>query len=289
MLANTEARAEITPLVQHFLTAPDGKVGFTAACFGGIDKEWSLAPLQEPGDTVRNPKLTQKIRSAMRHLGADRIYAPSPVEFNGKIIQPADLTKVMTLGHGVLLFRNAGMPADGTFLRSSRDAGIFSAAGCGMIVATLGGHAIFAHAGRECLINRKRVLEDGSARTFESVVDSTVDAFLQIHDDRSRLQQLHAWVLYSIKPEDFLHRYDDPKHAEYNRRVGPYLDELRLSWGYIKTAKGVELDIPAIAQIQFMAHGVPEENIHMEHRYLADELPTTRKGGGRYLVAVVRH
>ena len=288
MLANTQARAEITPLVKNRLSTPGGKTVFTAACFSGTDKEWSLAPLQEPGDPARHPQLTHKIRSAMRHLGADRIYAPSPVDFNGVIIRPAELSRVMVLGHVILLLRNGNLKADGTFLRSGGDAGAFSAWGCSVIAATFGEHLIFAHAGRDCVINRKRVLGEPGARPFESVVDSIVGAFRQLGaPGEGPLRGLHVWPLYSVRPDKFMHRYDDPVHSEYNRKLGPYLDSLGLSGGYRRWTEGVELDIPAVIMLQFIRHGVPVGNIHMEAKYLPDGLPTS--GSGRYLVAVVRH
>jgi hypothetical protein len=287
MLALSGARAELTPLVRHDFKSPDG-ISFSAACFQGPGNEWSLAPLQQPQDVEANPVLSHKIRSAMRNLGADRIYAPSPVKFNGEIVLNEHLNKILDLGHKVLLFRNKDVPADGTFLRSSRDAGIFSAGGCGVIVATLGEHMIFAHAGRECVIDRGRVITGTASRYMESVTDYVVRALLEVAGDFVEIRNLYAWMLYSIRPEDFLHPYDDEKHGEYNLRVGQYIVK-NFGAGVRFTDKGAELDIPAIVKSQFQQHGVPEENISLKHAYISDELPTTRSGGGRYLVSVVRH
>lgn len=288
MLATKESRAEITPLVRHDFTVPGSAVRFTAACFGGADTEWSLKPLQVPQDVAKNPVLVSKIRNAMRHLGADKLFAPYPAEFNAEIIHPIDLTKVLVLSHGVVLFRNAARPADGTLLRAPGDAGIFSAAGCSVIVASINEHLLFAHAGRDCVINRKRVLGESGARRNESVVDSMVDAFIDLGYSKEDLQRMHVWVLYSIKPEHFVHLYEDPNHAAYNLVVGAYLAQRGLSEGTGNIPGGVALDVPTIVQGQFLQYGVPDEHIHLEHCYLSDELPTTRRGGGRYLVAIVR-
>lgn len=301
MLAKKEARVEITPLVHHGFTVPDSRISFTAACFGGEDTEWSLAPLQEPGDPAKHPHLTSKIRNAMRHLRADRIYAPSPVECNGRITEPLQLNKVMVLGNGILLFRNRFNPADGTFLRSAHDAGIFSAAGCSVVVVSFGQHLLFAHCGRDCVINRKRVLNKPDARQFESVVDSIIAEFFRLGYKRSDLAYMHVWPLYSIRPEDFVHKFvlthedvpDEKKrleHMQYNNAMPDYLKTSGLEGGMRVANGGVELDVTKIATLQFMAHGVPEENIHLEHQYLSDELPTTRSGNpkARYLVSIVR-
>ena len=287
MDAHTDTQEPVVAVVRNELTVPRGALYFTAACFAGPGKEWSLAPLQEPGDVKKNPVLTGKLRKAMVSLGADRLYAPSPVKANGEIIEPTMLNRPFVLGNGILLFRNPKVPADGTFLRGAGDAGIFSAGGCGVIVATLNDRLIFAHAGRESLIDRERVL-GGQGRRRESVVDSIIEAFREI-DSRADMRKLHAWMLYSITPEDFLHRFDDKVYRDYNCHIGPYLQRLGLEAGAQRAAEGLRLNLPAIAKTQFIQLGVPERNIHLEHSYLSDELPHTRRGGGRYLVAIVRH
>lgn len=286
MLSHEKALTETIPLVRNSFTSLEG-IRFTTACFQGPGNEWSLGSLQEPEDVTKQPGLTKRLRDAMRHLGADRVYAPSPVKFNGKIIRPTELSRVFNLKGGVLLFRNASMPADGTFLRADGHAGVFSAGGCGLTVAILRDHLIFAHTGRDCVIDRERVLTGVPSRAKESVVDSIIDAFCELGYTEKHFCDLSVWVLYSIKPQDFLHRFDDQRHGEYNRRVGS--DVAR--WtpvGVHTTAAGFQIDVPAIARAQFIAHGVPSENIRLDHAYLNDELPTTRNGGGRYLVAVVR-
>lgn len=291
MLAKVE-RA-VTPLVRNRIWVPGSELSFSAACFGGEGQQWSLGPLQEPDDVRKHPELAAAVREAVRHLGADRVWAPNPTAFNGEIVQPIELSRVLKLGKGVILFRHKERMADGTFLRHPEDAGIFSAGGCGVIVAVLHDRMLFAHMGRECLIDRVRVTTGKASRRRESVVDGALEAMLSGHVRRD-VRDLHVWVLYTIRPEDFLHRYDDPdaRHRTYNRLVGPDLQRRGLGGGMREVERvGVMLDLPLIARLQLMRHGVPESNIHLEHRYLSDELPHTRKGDGktRYLVAIARH
>lgn len=276
----------IKPLVCNPVVVPGGPT-YSAACFGGDD--WSLAPLQQAGDQHKAPNLARRVGQALHGLGARYAYAPSPVKFNGKIIPPDVLTEEIPLWQ-MMMYRNKEAPADGTWLSSPSSAGIFSAGGCSMVVATLGEELIFAHAGRDCIIDRKRILTQGreQGRHRESLVDNIVAALAP-----SRFLRAHvrAWVFYSIKPEEFLHRFfdEDPEHLKYNVPAAKMLlEKYEDACGWVDE-KGIYINIPTIIKAQFIALGVPEENINLEHAYLADELPTTRNGGGRYLAAIVRH
>jgi hypothetical protein len=287
MLARAEALAGTSLRVLNHFSIPDSALSFSAACFSSNTVNMSLLPLQEREDTAKNPELTEVLAQALETLKAERAYAPSPRDFNGQIIQPFELTKLLLL-RGLPFYRNKLVPADGTFLRFRGDAGVFSAGGCGVIVAVLRDRMLFAHMGRDCLIDRNRILNK-KPRLRESVVDYIAEAMRFYYDD---LSEMHVWVLYTIKPEDFLHRYDDPEHAVYNCRVSMDLMYRNLRKGFIVAPSiGAMLDLPTIAKLQFMRYGVPEENIHLEHQYLADELPHTRSGDrlARYLVAIARH
>ena len=280
-------RERIKPLVLNTISTP-GAPTYSAACFEGSD--WSLAPLQRSGDQRKAPNLAHRLNEAVLELGARYAYAPSPAKFNGKIIRPHKLMQEqMHLGE-ILLYRNPDAHADGTWLLSPGNAGIFSAGGCSMIVATMGQEMIFAHAGRDCVIDRTRITSRSrvQGRHNESVVHSIVDSLAPSSLLRSHI---HAAVYYSIKPEDFRHDFEDvdPEHLKYNI---PAAEMLPAEYGDecgIVDKQGICIDVPRIIRAQFISLGVPEENINLEHAYLADELPTTRRGGGRYLAAVVRH
>jgi hypothetical protein len=280
--AQQTRREIIKPLVRNIVQTKD--VVFSASCFEGDG--WSLGPLQWPADVQKNPQLDMKLSDALVGHGVRRAYAPNPTKFNAKIISPQCLSREILLSGGMSLFRNQDIHADGTMLARGGDAGIFSAGGCGVIVAALGDELFFAHAGRECVIDRQRILTGNPSRTNESIVHSIVQALAPVKWLR---QQLQAWVFYSIKPEDFVHRFDDPdpKHAAYNKAAADSLQkEYPGEYGWSDN-NGVHIDLPKIMQAQFRELDV--EYVSLEHAYLADELPTTRNGGGRYLVAIVRH
>ena len=283
----TVTTEQIRPLVSDTLETPDG-MRLTAACFGG--KDWSLKSLQEPGNE-RDNSLAGRLGKALSGLDAYVALAPTPTEFNGRIIPPGFLSDQIRLGHGVNMFRNTRRPADGTMLVTRGTAGIFSGGGCSAIVAAYKDQAIFAHAGRDCVLDRTRVRTNGreQGRPFESVVDSIIRTLgLDVTEDYNNL---HAWVLWSIKPGDFAHRFDNRQHSQYNTGAAVYVPRLYGGAAAYVDDHAVYLDVPEIVQSQFMQYGVPDENIDLTHAYLADELPHTRKddGDGRYLVAVVRH
>jgi len=62
MDANTDTQEPVVAAVRNELTVPRGALYFTTACFAGPGKEWSLAPLQEPGDVKKNRAIELTIK-----------------------------------------------------------------------------------------------------------------------------------------------------------------------------------------------------------------------------------
>jgi hypothetical protein len=283
-----EREDRLHPLVINRFTSEGGS-SFSAACFEGTG--WSLGPLQKATDVHKNLALASSVRRAMENINATCAYAPNPTRFNGKIIDPQLLTEFLSLGNGIYLRRNQAEPADGTFLRFPREAGIFSAGGCGVVVMMYKEIILFAHAGRDCLLDRTWVKSEGAERTpgrNVSVIESMLNA-LQVPNEY--LSQVHVWPLYFIKPDDFVHHASDTErdYGTYNSAAIRFLpSQYGAACGTV-TSKEIHMDLPRIARAQCIQYGVSSTNVHMEHCYLADELPTTRNGGGRYLVAIVRN
>lgn len=283
--AVAEKPVSIDPLVDNEFLTPDGRVAFSASCFEG--NNWSLAPLQKSEDVKKNPELAARINVALHGLGARIAFAPNPTKFNGLVIPPMQLIYGLNLGE-VTLRRHRDHPADATFLRYPGNAGIFSAGGCGVVVIAYKDTLMFGHAGRESLVDRDRVLTEGLVESRpKDLIDNMIDA-LEVKPGEEG--EVYAWPLYFIKPEHFSHRFDDPnpEHVPYNKAAARYLPKMYPEFGMVND-EGINIDLPGIAKNQLMDRGVPEENINLEHAYLSDELPTTRRGGGRYLVAIVRH
>jgi hypothetical protein len=121
----------------------------------------------------------------------------------------------------------------------------------------------------------------------KDLVDNMLDALKLAPGEEKKV---HAWPFYFIKPKDFAHRFEDPilTHRPYNRAAAELFPKEFDEFGTVDSV-GINIDLPRIVKSQLIRRGVPEENIHLEHAYLSDELPTTRNGGGRYLVTTVRH
>lgn len=257
---------------------------------------WSLAGFYGDEGLRNKPDLAQALHTLFFSMGAHRVYAPTPVEFNAKLINPETFTTCMRLvglGGSVLMLRNKSAPADGTMLRYIGDAGAFSAAGCPMIVAAYKKELLFAHAGRDCLLDRVRIAtrDEKFGRPYGSVVRSIVETLRNesFEADRFDLSRVRVWVYGSIRPEDFRDSLSDPKYAEYNNkayyyvlhRFGPECVEIK--------DHAVQLNLPVLIQKQFESQGVPGQNINITQAYLPKSYPTTRSGStDRYAICVVR-
>ena len=230
----------------------------------------------------------------MAPLKASRVYAPSPTQFNGLVIEPEELDVEIPLSGLTTLHRNRHVPADGTPISCVGDAGILSAAGCPLIVAAYEDSLVFAHAGRDCILDRARVQTAGKkkGRPHESVVNSLMEmlqkksAFPDSFDPR----KVEVWVYWSIQPDNFLHEFAHPTHGRWNRAAADYVRRQFGDRTAMQNANGVWLDLPAIIQGQLVKLGVPVGNIDLDNAYLPESFPTTRTGDGksRYLVGVVR-
>jgi copper oxidase (laccase) domain-containing protein len=273
----------VTPLVSNTIQVPGSDLSFLAACFEGND--WTLGSLYSQQQVRENRPFANKLAAALYSIGVKRAYAPTPIQFNARIIKPGNLQQMLVLGEKLYMLRNEASPADGTLLYNKGDAVAVSAAGCGWIVVSNGDVIIAAHAGRESLLDRKCVLTRGKERDRATGVVENAIAALECSPT-----DIHVWPMNFIKPEHFYHRRDDAKYGDYNTAARDYLPKKYSARGAVTDQHGVYINLPGIAFEQAFRCGVPEDNIHLVHQYLSDELPHTRKDGGkgRYLAAIVR-
>ncbi|HVY72551.1 MAG TPA: hypothetical protein VG984_00640 [Candidatus Paceibacterota bacterium] len=280
-------------MVRHELGNKSGNIRFTASIFGSKDENLSLAGLYGPQDVLKRRGFCDALKYELTGLGARRVFAPTPVDPEGKfkaiLIPPHELTTKIPLGHGLNLWRNRAKPADGTLLQQVGDTGIISAGGCPTIVATYRDKCIFAHAGRDCLIDRKwidsRFTQRG--RQHGSVVDSIIQTLKT--SEPFEADDVEVWVFWAIKPENFYDNLDDPKWGKRNRETFNYVQGRFGKAAYEQDGRLIGYDLPVMIGALFAQHGVL--NIYDDHAYLPDEFPTTRTKGQermRYLSAFVR-
>jgi len=263
---------------------------FTALCFGG-NFNWTLRDLQTNEDRGKNDTLVQKLWEIMCALDCKSAYAPSPVLFNGKIVEPSSLNKQIIVGAGFNLFRNKDEPADGTFLKPGQ-MGIISAAGCPVIVARYKGVMIFAHAGRDSLFDRSSI-EKGSLEVARGSVVDSIMARLQV--PRLERDEIFAHVFFSIGAKALTHPLLDERYGAFNRNMHKFVAH---HWGeqcaYLNSAgSNLHLNLPQLIKRQFERCGVPSGNVTLDLNNVEDLRTLAHTRGEnrdrRNLVVIARH
>lgn len=276
--------------ISYEVRRPD--LRFTVRLVGG-DRNWSLGNLYTQQDAYTHTELAQDLRFQLETIGAEHVFAPTPTKFNGKIILPSTLTTRIVLSDKLVLLRNKEDPADGTFLQAQGDAGIISAGGCPIIVASYLGQLIFAHAGRDCLIDRTWIDTDYTekGRPNESVVDSILEAFKATRPDRVfNPDNVEAWAFGSIQSKDFYDDLEDPLWGTRNQKTSDYIRERFGEEAVDCEGPFVGYDLPVIIKEQFARHGV--RHVNTAHASLPSWFTTTRSKKDkdkRLLIAVVRN
>jgi len=264
---------------------------FTFACFGKHYKgqqaaNWSFAPLQKAEDAAQNAELCARLSEVFEALNVRVVLAPSPADSNGLFVSKALLSQEIPLTPHISLLRNGAYSADAAKLNPG-EAGAFSAGGCPLIVAKSRNNFLFAHAGRNSLIDRERIMRssDRPLRLQESVVDTVM-----LHL-RAPADEVRVWVYGALHPDRYLHPLSGP-YAAFNQSLRAYAPR---RWGEeaassMQEADGaLRLDLPRLIRAQFARHGVSQVNL--QHAYLDNEdevwLDGT-KGRPRNLFVVAR-
>lgn len=213
----------------------------------GKPYDWSLA----------NPISLQELGWQARAFGLCELLAPSPRTCNAKIADPFYLQDAVHAGEHVKLFR--GVEADGVPLQEEQ-AAYFASADCLTIVAhdPCSGRTIAAHAGRDSLMDRRRISGKSPAREHESVVYAIADKFREYKCD---LSDLKVFMTCGIGPHDFEHPHD---HPEYGDRNMDMVFDVIHKYGIHclqGDAKRGKLILKEIVRAQFVKRGVCASNI----------------------------
>lgn len=185
---------------------------------------WSLKDLYSQRDLDRHEtkQLATRVGSILHELNVSKARAPSVASSSGQIVDHMELTDRILLPQGIRIYRNKGLPADGTLLRKKGDAFLMSGGGCPAIVLTGGSTCIVAHASRESLLP-KRFTEDGRAiGEHVSVVTNCVRKFRELEPDVP-FDEANFRVIFGITPRQFSHPVHHPEHGANNRGRQRYL------------------------------------------------------------------
>lgn len=263
-------------------------------CVSSSTQNFSLAGLYSKEAVEEKADLCQNLVLNLSDMGAKHVYAPTPIDFNAKVIPTAVLSTVFSLGGGITMYRNEEKDAlaDGTFLQSRGDAGIFSVAGCPMLVMTYRDYVAFLHAGFRCLVDFKWIDTRIERRPNESVIDSAFQAFEEkCAADGTIFQRddVEARAFWAIPPKDFNFdlNHKEERFRKFNPKMREYVLERFSEEAIEELGDGkFGVDLPVIIREQFGKRGI---NVNLDDAYLPSGFHTTRNSDGmRCLMAAVR-
>jgi hypothetical protein len=235
-----------------------GSSSFKATLFGQPEN-WSLGQLSDANRNVRE-EFSDRLGRVLHDLDIGKALAPSPIKFTDKIIDSAELTKMVAVGNRVL-YRNPDSPADGVPLKPG-EAYVISPSSCPITLMVRKDKALALHTGRDCLVD-KHQREHGKlalGRRHTSICFSALEYLGAPYETQVK-------ILWSIPGPLFKHGLKDPTHGKTNEALYNIIGE---RWGYESIPKHDEifyLDLPKLIKAQCLKWGVPEESIDLTHAY----------------------
>lgn len=203
----------------------------TVALFGaqygnerGLD--WTFKNFGTLHEEGKNLSHAQRLADIMAALEVKRLYAPSPVLFNGAICEPHHLRPRKLLSAAPRHIYG-GADADGCPIIPTEAVG-WSVGGCAILVGSLYGDTAAAHAGRDCLFDRSAFDPSASrakGRNHESVVESI--AYALTDNPKRRARDLRFHVFYPLRAETLSH----PLSGRFGTVNNAMHDYLRDRWG----------------------------------------------------------
>lgn len=200
-------------------------MGTKVAVFGPKEGEkygsqgWSLKGLQCQEDAEKT-NISKGLFKVLRDLQVEKAFAPHVAPASAQIAEIRDLKEEISLGKGISLYRNSGIPTDGIFLGKGH-AFVMSGAGCPIIIARSGRHIAVAHAGRDSLIDRGTVVGEPTRESI-SVVYSLIEAFM---DRGIGPEEVEMGMLFSIPVSVFGHDFDHKEHGEFNLALSMFIED----------------------------------------------------------------
>ena len=206
-----------------------------------------------------NAATLERIADVAIEMKVHNLFAPKASAFNAKICLPEELNQAVYCG-GTPVKLKQGVEADGVVIPVG-EAFYLPSADCLTVVAIdpKSGMTIAAHAGRDCLMDRKRINGEGKSHPeHESVIDAIVAKF-EAADVNPKY--LKVYMTCGIGPKQFIHDYHHDRYREANTKM--VMDVIR-KWGPQcldgDMMKG-KLVLTEIVRAQLIRHGVAPYNI----------------------------
>ncbi|GEM_PF-2485050 len=218
---------------------------------------WSLAGLQTAQDVPRAQKLSRALGEVFEALDIKNAYAPQVSQNSAYILTKGTLRRARIDLGGRYLWRNPELRSDGIFLDAG-DAFIMSAAGCPAIIATAKSYMVVAHAGRDSLIDRQKILRGKRSRWYDSVVDAIVDNFRM---KGVGAEEIILHTGFAIPSKYFWHDFDHIQWGFFNRKL---LRFFRKQWPRAVgryDERGFTIDLSGLIKDQAVSAGIKEKNV----------------------------
>ncbi len=227
---------------------------FIAQCWAPDQMNLSLKDLYTQDQLANNVELAEALAIKLKALDSVRAYGPTAAAMSGRIAlrpQRAFVDQIR-LPLKRKLYRNKAFGCEGTVLRLNESL-VFSAKGCLLLVASgLDSRGepfvIGAHAGRDSLIDRKKLDTGERSREHFSVVHAMSEAVWQLG---AGPRTMKLYILFSISADELIHELDhsDEKMKKGNERMRDYLKRFG---GYVSFEQGMNLhvDIAELAKAQ---------------------------------------
>jgi hypothetical protein len=198
-----------------------------------------------------------KVADVAQQHGIWQVLLPAVSAMNAACCEPTELTQQRAVGD---IFVHYDLDADGLIL--PRQTCFFvAAADCPTVIFKdyRRGNVVAAHAARDSLVDRSRVLGYGSSREHESVVYA---ALRMLCDQLTRPHDIHIRICYGVAKR-FFHPIDHAQHGHFNERLLRELCTIdgRTGTHSLRDWNTGDISLPELIRAQAISHGVPAHNI----------------------------
>jgi hypothetical protein len=210
------------------------------------------------------------IAELLRYYGIQRAFVPD-TDFSGLIARGNEEPIILYQEGGVTL--ETAKSREGTFIDRG-EAVVVCTGGCPVVIATDKRRILcVAHAGRDSLVDREKILSKQASREDEGVIDQMARSLREIGVDPG-MMELHGY--FGIHREIFAHDLSD----ERNQMMHEYINE-RWPRSSITKPGFACIDLGALIFQQGIKAGFGSVKYGSVIPVDETEFPTTRSPGGR--------